>query len=74
MKKQIIIISLAVSLFSLVGCSGDKCSHCMIKDSQGAVIKDYDEKCGKSKDVSDYEKSCQEDAVQYGGTFDCTSK
>ena len=73
MKKQIIYIALLAGIGGLTSCSKDKCSHCMIKDSQGAVIKDYGEKCGVSKDVSDYEESAKKDAVQYGGTFGCTS-
>jgi len=72
--KKVFVISLFISAFFLSSCSKDKCSHCLIKDSQGAVIKDYDEKCGTSKDVSNYEQSAKEDAAQYGGTFGCTSK
>ena len=73
MKKLFICGLFFISILALSSCSNDKCSHCLIKDSQGAVIKDYDEKCGESKDVTDYEESAEEDATQYGGTFGCTS-
>ena len=73
MKKLFLHSLFFISILALFSCSNNKCSHCLIKDSQGAVIKDYDEKCGTSKDVNDYEESAKEDAAQYGGTFGCTS-
>ena len=50
---------------------GDSCSHCMVKDDNDNVIKDYDEKCGTSEDVDEYERSAEEDAAQYSGSFSC---
>jgi hypothetical protein len=50
---------------------GDSCSHCMVKDDNDNVIKDYDEKCGTSEDVDEYERSAEEDAAQYLGSFSC---
>jgi len=74
MKKQIVFLILPFTIFVLSACNKSNCSHCLIKDNQNAIIKDYKEKCGESKDISDYEKSAAEDAVQYGGTFSCTTK
>jgi hypothetical protein len=53
--------------------SCEKCSHCMVKDDSGKIIKDYGEKCGEGKDVSDYEASAKEDSKQYGGNFSCNN-
>lgn len=71
MKKRILILAgFGMLLFG----SCNKCSHCVVNDSKGNVIKDYGEKCGTSKDVNEYESSAKEDAGQYSGTFDCTGK
>lgn len=67
-------ISLLTTLFVFSGLfftSCKKCSHCTVTNSSGTVIKDYGEKCGTSSDVKNYENSSKNDAVQYGGTFNC---
>ena len=67
MKKILgIIVLIGLNLFN-VSCS--KCSHCVVKDTNGKVLKDYTEKCGTNEDISNYEKSAKEDAQQYGGTL-----
>ncbi|MCF8258097.1 MAG: hypothetical protein K9J06_11100 [Flavobacteriales bacterium] len=67
LSHALILIILALILPSC----GDSCSHCMVKDGNDNVIKDYDEKCGTSDDVDEYERSAAEDAAQYSGGFSC---
>lgn len=71
MKKGILML---VGFGMLTFTSCNKCSHCVVNDSKGNVIKDYGEKCGASKDVQDYESSAKADAKQYGGICNCTGK
>lgn len=71
MKKGLLVLGLGM-LLAFPSCK--KCSHCVVNDANGNIIKDYGEKCGTSKDVSDYESSAKSDAKQYSGTCDCTGK
>ena len=77
MKKLKKIFYVGLVLFSVVLISStfkkSVCSHCVIKDSNGAIIKDYGQKCGTTTDVDNYERSAREDAVQYNGTITCTN-
>lgn len=66
------LVLLPVVLISST-CKKSTCSHCIIRASNGANIKDYGEKCGTSTDVNNYEKSARADAVQYNGTITCTN-
>jgi hypothetical protein len=58
----------------LSSCGGDDplCSTCVVKDTAGDVVKNYDQKCGTSTDVENYEASAREDASQLTGTITCT--
>ena len=67
-----LLILLPVSLIFST-CKKSVCSHCVIKDSNGAIIKDYGQKCGTTTDVDNYQRSAREDAVQYNGTITCTN-
>jgi hypothetical protein len=70
--NQILNLNLLLLLIALIMPScGDNCSHCMVRGENDNIIKDYDEKCGTSADVDEYERSAEEDAAQYGGTFSC---
>lgn len=71
--KNTFIATLICFTVAMTFSSCKKCSHCKVKDANGNTIKDYGEKCGTSKDVSDYENSSKRDAVQYGGTWSCTN-
>lgn len=68
---RIILGAVAVIALNVFNVSCSKCSHCVVKDKNGAVLKDYTEKCGTNEDISNYEKSATEDAKQYGGTLTC---
>ena len=68
---RIILGVVAVIALNLLNVSCSKCSHCVVKDKNGTVLKDYTEKCGTNEDISGYEKSAAEDAKQYGGTLTC---
>lgn len=68
-KQKLVFLFFVMIFISLISCKN--CSHCIIKDSSGNIIKDYGEKCGTSTDMNDYENSAKKDAVQYGGTCTC---
>jgi hypothetical protein len=69
--KTLVIIAL-MSFAAMAVNSCKKCSHCVIKDASGNLLKDYDQKCGLTKDLDDYKNSAERDAPQYGGVLTCT--
>ena len=73
MLKKTFLVTLISFTVATTFSSCKKCSHCKVTNTSGTTIKDYGEKCGTSTDVNDYENSSKKDAVQYGGTFNCTN-
>jgi hypothetical protein len=72
MYKHSIKAVIVICLLTAFGCNKDSnCSHCTVKNSSGAIVKDYDEKCSTPEDVREYERSAAADAGQYGGNFEC---
>lgn len=70
--KQLLFVGLILTSTTQFLSSCKKCSHCVVKDSSGNIIKDYGEKCGTSQDKKDYESSAKKDAEQYNGTCNCS--
>ena len=77
--KTLKLVSLGILLLSAVVISSCKkdtnyCSTCVVKSSDGTVIKNYGEKCGTATDVDNYEASSKNDASQLAGTCSCNRK
>ncbi|HLG34786.1 MAG TPA: hypothetical protein VI757_07905 [Bacteroidia bacterium] len=77
MKTIKLVLSgvLLLSAVTIISCSKDDyCSTCVVKSSNGSVIKNYGEKCGTATDVDNYEASSKNDAAQLSGTCSCERK
>jgi hypothetical protein len=77
MKSLNLLLSALIlfCLFVFTSCAEDDntCLTCLIKDASGNVIKEYDQKCGTTTDVNNYEASAREDVSQITGIFSCTN-
>jgi hypothetical protein len=70
--KKVLIVSIVLFTSVLQFSSCKKCSHCVVKASNGDILKDYLETCGHSKELKDYDATLKNDASQYNGTVTCT--
>jgi hypothetical protein len=70
LSKAIIVFCLVI--FSSCGEDESTCLTCVIKDTSGNLVKEYDQKCGTATDVENYEASARADAAQITGIFSCT--
>jgi hypothetical protein len=73
--KLVLFVFLLSGAAALNSCSKDDyCSTCVVRASDGTVIKNYGEKCGTATDVDNYEASSRNDAAQLSGTCSCERK
>ena len=68
------LLFFSVIVFNSCGSDDPLCSTCVVKDTAGDVVKNYDQKCGTTTDVENYEDSARADATQLTGTITCTRK
>jgi len=69
--KKLLPIVFGFTLLMAACSKTSTCSTCVVKDG-ATVIKNYDQKCGTTTDVDNYEASSKEDAAQLKGTITCT--
>ncbi len=67
--KRLMMVLAAGAFLLTVTASCEKCSTCIVKETDGTVIYDYAETCGNKDVIDDYKNQCE---AQYGSFgFDC---